>query len=106
MIHNVKRKVIRPSLHDPGSGPAGELGVLFDQSPTAMVFTDRDLRTRRTNAAFRRLAGLPEEALTGRRPSEVGHGDRITATALIEPRLPAEAINTHLPPAHMPPHQP
>ena len=30
-----------------------ELDALFDQSPVAMVFTDRELRTRRTNAAFR-----------------------------------------------------
>src|SRR5258708_3332849 len=97
MIHNVKRKVIRPSLHDPGSGPAGELGVLFDQSPIAMVFTDRDLRTRRTNAAFRRLAGLPDEALTGRRPSEAGHGDRITDTPLIERHLAEEVIDGDVP---------
>src|SRR5258708_13941822 len=103
MINNAKRAAPGPSLHDPGSGPAGELGVLFDQSPIAMVFTDRDLRTRRTNAAFRRLAGLPEEALTGRRPSEVGHGDRITDTALIEARLVEEVrdgggpgVNMHL----------
>src|SRR5258708_2121428 len=77
--------------------PAGELGVLFDQSPIAMVFTDRDLRTRRTNAAFRRLAGLPDEALTGRRPSEAGHGDRITDTALIERHLAEEVIDGDVP---------
>src|SRR5258708_17394169 len=97
MIHNVKRKVIRPSLHDPGSGPAGELGVLFDQSPIAMVFTDRDLRTRRTNAAFRRLAGLPDEALTGRRPSETDPGDRIMDTALIEHVLAEQVISRGVP---------
>src|SRR5260221_3831212 len=101
MIHNVKRAVTRPSLHDPGSGPVGELGVLFDQSPIAMVFTDRDLRTRRTNAAFRRLAGLPDEALTGRRPSEVGHGDRITDTALIERHLAEEVIDGDVPVVNM-----
>jgi PAS domain S-box-containing protein len=49
-----------------------ELDALFDQSPIAMVFMDRELRARRTNAAFRRLAGLPDEALIGRRPAEVG----------------------------------
>ena len=43
MIHNVKRKVIRPSRPDPGPGPAGELGVLFDRSPIAMVVSDREL---------------------------------------------------------------
>jgi PAS domain S-box-containing protein len=47
-----------------------ELDALFDQSPIALVFGDRELRARRTNAAFRRLIGLPDEALIGRRPSE------------------------------------
>src|SRR5258708_984603 len=97
MIHNVKRKVIRPSRPDPGPRPAGELGVLFDQSPIAMVFSDRDLRTRRTNAAFRRLAGLPDEALTGRRPSETDPGDRIMDTALIEHALAEQVISRGVP---------
>src|SRR5258708_4534275 len=97
MIHNVKRKVIRPSRPDPGPRPAGELGVLFDQSPIAMVFSDRDLRTRRTNAAFRRLAGLPAEALTGRRPSETDPGDRIMDTALIEHALAEQVISRGVP---------
>src|SRR5258708_27605753 len=97
MIHNVKRKVIRPSRPDPGPRPAGELGVLLDQSPIAMVFTDRDLRTRRTNAAFRRLAGLPDEALTGRRPSETDPGDRIMDTALIEHVLAEQVISRGVP---------
>ena len=47
-----------------------ELDALFEQSPVAMVFTDRELRTRRANAAFRQLTGLSDEALIGRRPSE------------------------------------
>src|SRR5258708_19573537 len=51
-----------------------ELGALFDQSPIAMVFLDRELRARRANAALRRLFGLPVEALIGRRSSEVDHG--------------------------------
>jgi PAS domain S-box-containing protein len=97
MIHNVNRKVIRPSRPDPGPGPAGELGVLFDQSPIAMVFSDRELRTRRTNAAFRRLAGLPDEALTGRRPSETDPGDRIMDTALIERVLAGQVISRGVP---------
>jgi hypothetical protein len=37
-----------------------ELDAMFDQSPVAMVFNDRELRTRRTKAAFRRLTGLPD----------------------------------------------
>jgi hypothetical protein len=36
-----------------------DLGVLFDQSPIAMVFNDRELRTRCTNAAFRRQRAGP-----------------------------------------------
>src|SRR5258708_39163120 len=102
MIHNVKRKVTRPSRPDPGPRPAGELGVLFDQSPIAMVFSDRDLRTRRTNAAFRRLAGLPDEALTGRRPSETDPGDRIMDTALIEHALAEQVISRGVPLADVP----
>ncbi len=90
-------RVIRPLLRDPGPGPVGELGVLFDQSPIAMVFSDRDLRTRRTNAAFRRLAGLPDEALTGRRPSETDPGDRIMDTALIERVLAEQVIGRGVP---------
>jgi len=97
MIHNAKRRVTRRSLHDHGPGPVGELGVLFDQSPIAMVFSDRDLRTRRTNAAFRRLAGLPDEALTGRRPSETDPGDRIMDTALIEHVLAEQVISRGVP---------
>src|SRR5260221_2264266 len=97
MIHNVKRKVIRPSRPDPGPGPAGELGVLFDQSPIAMVFSDRDLRTRRTNAAFRRLAGLPDEPISGSRPSETDPGDRIMDTALIEHALAEQVISRGVP---------
>src|SRR5260221_6541157 len=97
MIHNVKRKAISPSRPDPGPRPAGELGVLFDQSAIAMVFSDRDLRTRRTNAAFRRLAGLPDEALTGRRPSETDPGDRIMDTALIEHALAEQVISRGVP---------
>jgi hypothetical protein len=32
-----------------------ELDALFDQSPVAMVFRNRELHIRRTNAAFRQL---------------------------------------------------
>jgi len=77
MIHNFMRRVIKPSRHDPGPGPAGELGVLFDQSPIAMVFRDRQLRARRSNAAFRRLTGLPDDAIIGRRPVAVDLCDQL-----------------------------
>src|SRR5215469_9685152 len=86
MIHNANRTVTRPSP-----------GMLFDQSPIAMVFTDRDLRTRRTNAAFRRLTGLPDEALLGRRPTETDAGDRIMDTALIERALAEQVIDGDVP---------
>jgi PAS domain S-box-containing protein len=57
-----------------------ELDALFDQAPVAMVFRDRKLRTWRTNAAFRELTGLPDEALIGRRPSEIDMAGRVMDT--------------------------
>ncbi|GAA4506805.1 SpoIIE family protein phosphatase [Actinoallomurus oryzae] len=60
-----------PSLLESSSRTNPELDVLFDQSPVGMIFLDRELRARRTNAAFRQLIGLPDEAIIGRRPSEV-----------------------------------
>jgi PAS domain S-box-containing protein len=58
-----------PSLPDSGLS-IRELDALFDQSPIALVFRDRELRARRTNAAFRQLTGLPDEVLIGCRPTE------------------------------------
>jgi PAS domain S-box-containing protein len=81
-------------LLDSAFVPLRELDALFDQSPTAMVFLDRELRTRRTNAAFRRLAGLPDEAIIGRRFSEVDHSmdaalnERILAEQVIDRGVP------------------
>jgi len=94
MIQNVIRRVIRPSLHDPAAGPVRGLGVLFDQSPIAMVFNDSELRIRRTNAVFRRLIGLPDEALIGRRPTEADHS--MTA-ALVERTLADQVIDRGVP---------
>jgi PAS domain S-box-containing protein len=78
-----------------------ELDALFEQSPIALVFNDRELRTRRTNAAFRRMAGLPDEALIGRRPSEAGlgvgdpvWGERTLAEQVIGRGVPV--IDVHL----------
>src|SRR5215831_1660079 len=98
MIQNAIRRLIRPSLHDHAAGPAGELGVLFDQSPIAMVFTDRELRARRTNAAFRRLVGLPDEAIIGRRPSERQAGIDVTIT---ERTLAEQVIGRGIPVVNM-----
>jgi PAS domain S-box-containing protein len=74
-----------------------ELEALFNQSPVAMVFADRELRTRRTNAAFRQLTGLPDETLIGRRPSETVTPDRIVDTDLIERILTEQVINEGIP---------
>jgi PAS domain S-box-containing protein len=75
------------SLPDSGL-PIRELGVLFDQLPVGLVFTDREVRTTRTNAAYRRLVGLPDEALIGRRPSEVAPG----ADGVLAERILAEEV--------------
>jgi PAS domain S-box-containing protein len=82
-----------PSLPDSGLS-IRELDALFDQSPIPMVFGDRELRARRTNAAFRRLVGLPDEAILGRRPSE---GEVGTDTALTERTLAERVINRGVP---------
>jgi PAS domain S-box-containing protein len=77
-----------PLPSDFAVGPMNELGVLFDQSPVGLVFRDRELRTARTNAAFRRLVGLPDQALIGRRPSEIGLG----ADGVLIERILAEQV--------------
>jgi hypothetical protein len=57
-----------------------------------MVFADSELRVRRTNAAFRQLTGLPDEALIGRRPSEIGAADHSVDTDLAAPVVVLEAL--------------
>ncbi len=74
-----------------------ELDALFDQSPVAMVFSDREIRTRRTNAAFRQLTGLPGEALTGRRPTETPMAGRVMDTGLIERTLAGQVMTAGVP---------
>ena len=75
-----------------------ELDALFDQSPIAMVFGDRELRARRTNAAFRRLIGLPDEAIIGRR--------RSCATACSRASFPTPATTSPCCSPELPPSQP
>jgi len=75
------------SLSDSGLS-IRELGVLFDQLPVGLVFTDREVRTTHTNAAYRRLVGLPDEALIGRRPSEVAPG----ADVVLAERILSEEV--------------
>src|SRR5258708_28180020 len=90
---NIIRNVTMPSL--PYSGLSiRELDALFDQSPIGMVFGDRELRARRTNAAFRRLVGLPDEAILGRRPSE---GEAGMDPALAQRTLAEQGINRGVP---------
>ena len=79
---------MKPSFPDSALGSIPELGVLFDQLPVGLVFTDREVRTTRTNAAYRRLVGLPDEALIGRRPSEVAPG----ADVVLAERILAEEV--------------
>jgi PAS domain S-box-containing protein len=73
-----------------------ELDALFDQSPIAMVFYDRELRHKRTNAALRRLAGVTDEAILGRRPTEVSDDHGLDA-AWIERTLAEQVINRGVP---------
>jgi PAS domain S-box-containing protein len=84
-MRNVIRSVTKSSLPD---------SALFDQSPIALAFLDRELRAKRTNAAFRRLIGLPDEAIIGRRPSEIDHG---MDAALIERTLAEQVMTTGVP---------
>jgi PAS domain S-box-containing protein len=82
------------SLPDFDLGSIRELDALFDQSPIALVLLDHDLRIKRTNGAFRRLLSLPDEALIGRRPSEVNAG---MDTASSEGALLDQVINGGIP---------
>jgi hypothetical protein len=88
--YDVIRNVIESSLSDFNLGSVFELDALFDQTPVALAFLDPELCARRTNAAFRRLAGLPDAAMIGRRPSEVDGG---MDAALIE-RILADQVMT------------
>jgi PAS domain S-box-containing protein len=75
-------------------GSSRDLDALFDQSPLALVFCDRELRAQRTNAAFRQMVGLPDEAIIGRRLSEVNHG---MDAALIERTLTDQVVDRGVP---------
>jgi PAS domain S-box-containing protein len=97
--HNVMWRVTTSSLSDFAFWSSRELSALFDQSPIAMAFGDRELRLKRTNAAFRRLVGLPDEMLMGRRPSEFDHG---ADAALIERTLAGQVINGGVPVVDVP----
>jgi PAS domain-containing protein len=88
------RNVGESSLSDFSLGSVFQLDALFDQTPVALAFLDSGLRARRTNAALRRLVGLPDEAIIGRCPSEVGGG---MDAALIERILAGQVMTTGVP---------
>jgi PAS domain S-box-containing protein len=92
--HDAIRHVTGPSLSGSSLVPLCELDALFDQTPVALVFTDREPRARRTNAAFRRLFDLPDEAVIGRRPSEVDTG---VDAALVERTFAEQVIGRGVP---------
>ncbi len=73
----------------PEQSSGRELDALFDQAPVALVWCDSELRYKRTNAAFRQLVGLPDEALIGHRASEV---DDSVDTALAERTLAEQVL--------------
>jgi PAS domain S-box-containing protein len=100
--HNAARRVTISSLTDSALDSLRELDALFDQSPTALIFGDPELRAKRTNAAFRRLVGLPDEAIIGRPLSEV---DGSMDAALIERILAEQVVATGVPVIDMPPRQ-
>jgi PAS domain S-box-containing protein len=87
---NVIRSVTKSPHADSADGSVREPHALFDQSPIALAFYDHELRHKRTNAAFRRLVGLPDEVLIGRRPSEVNH----TPDAVANERILIEQVMT------------
>jgi PAS domain S-box-containing protein len=90
---------MKSSFPDSALGSIRELNAVFDQSPVGLVLTGRNLRVTRTNAAFRRLVGLPEEALIGRLPSEIDHG---LDGALIERILTGQVLDQGTPVVEMP----
>jgi PAS domain S-box-containing protein len=78
-----------------------ELDALFEQSPVAMIFTDGELRTRRTNEAFRQMTGLSDEAIIGRRPSEIKRGIGLADMGAIEGILAEQVVRDGVPVVNM-----
>jgi PAS domain S-box-containing protein len=92
-------ETVKPSFPNSALGSEHELNGVFDQSPVGLVLGDRELRVKRTNAAFRRLLGLPDEALIGRRPSEIDDG---MDGALIERILTGQVLDRGVPVVDVP----
>src|ERR1700742_3719297 len=91
---DVIRHVTESSPSRSGLVSLRELDALFDQAPVALIFADRELRARRTNAALRQLFGLPDEAIIGHRPKEIDSG---VDAALIERTLADQVIGRGVP---------
>jgi PAS domain S-box-containing protein len=98
-VHAASRRVAKASLSDSARVSPRELDALFDQSPAGLLFTDRELRVTRTNTALCRLVGLPDEALIGRRPSEIDSG---VDGALIERVLAGQVLDQGVPVVNVP----
>jgi PAS domain S-box-containing protein len=77
-----------------------ELDALFEQSPLAMAFSDTELRTRRANEAFRRMFGLSDEALLGRRPTQA-EGASVPDAEPVERTLAEQVIKEGVPVVNM-----
>src|ERR1700742_2990854 len=67
-----------------------------------MIFTDRHLRNRRANAAFRELAGISDETPTGPRPAQTEGADWLLDTQLIERILAEQVLGKGVPVVNMP----
>jgi PAS domain S-box-containing protein len=76
-----------------------QLDALFDQAPVALACCDDKLRITRTNPAYRRMVGLPDEAIIGRRPTEI---DDSVDTALVERTVAEQVMTDGVPVADMP----
>jgi PAS domain S-box-containing protein len=76
-----------------------ELDALFDQAPVALACCDDKLRITRTNPAYRRMVGLPDDAIIGRRPTEI---DDSVDTALVERTVAGQVMKDGVPVADLP----
>ncbi|MGW0085423.1 SpoIIE family protein phosphatase [Streptomyces sp. NPDC003393] len=92
--YDVIRGIIKSSFSDSYLDFVSKPDVLFDQTPVALIVSDREMRAWRVNAAFRALLDLPDEVVIGRRPSEV---DRGLDAALLERTYAEQVIGRGVP---------
>src|SRR5260221_1487606 len=84
----------RGAMDMPERTASRELDALFDQAPVALAFFDPEMRYLRTNAELRQMAGLTDEEIIGRRPSEVDEG---MDAALLERTLAEQVMRRGVP---------